>query len=145
MTSMAYCPPLPEDHPRLKLLDSEKVEESDFIVFSTACWRNYIGTWEIKDGKFYLKGIRGIYRMIGDEPILADWYSGVLRIPKGKLLKYIHMGFASVYEQELLIKIKNGIVVDKRLINNIGKNFDELQLTWDNLPGAENEFDGDDL
>jgi len=87
-------------------------EECDLntIIFSTGCCRAYIGTWSIVDNRFFLVRLEGKYRLVGDEPLFADWFSGVLRIPKGKLLEYVHFGFESVYEQELLIEIKKGIV-----------------------------------
>ncbi len=194
-TSMAFCPPLPDHHPRiiegagffrnlreikssyrqmalylpkspqkkgilwtpllrgfrglllllLALLSSLQIsEDSHPLVSSTACWRRYIGIWEIKNGLFYLVGIIGRYKMLGDEPILADWFDGVLRIPKGECLHYVHMGFGSVYEEEIHVKIENGVVVKSRLIDNRNKAVNRSQLGWQNLPGSENRFEGDD-
>ena len=85
-TSMAFCPPLPEHHERIIELTSTELEENiPNFIFSTACWRGYIGTWEIKDGQFYLVNLVGRYKVEG-EPILADWFSGVIRIPQGEPL-----------------------------------------------------------
>jgi hypothetical protein len=147
-TSMAYCPPLPTNHPAIKsLTDAEirDVENMPSMIFSTACWRQYIGTWELKEGKLYLRDIKGRYKMTGDEPIFADWVTAVIRIPNGELLHYVHMGFGSVYEFENHIKIENGIVVDERRIDNRKKDISERDLGWENLPGNENKFDGDDF
>jgi len=145
-TSMAFCPPLPANHSRIYEPgpDEAVTDEDDFIFGSTACWRGYQGTWEIRDGRFYLVGLRGRFQLRQGEPILADWFSGVLRIPKGEMLQYVHMGFGSVYEQEVHIKIKNGVVVTTRLIDNRGKKHDKWELGWKNLPGGENRFPGDD-
>lgn len=146
-TTMTYCPPLPVEHPRIVEADQKSgavAKEDSALLYSTACWRQYQGSWEIKDGRFFLTGLRGRLRLDGRDPLLADWFNGVIRIPRGKMLQYIHMGFGSVYEQELHIKIENGIVVDSRVIDNRGKNFDERQLGWNNLPGGENRFPGDD-
>jgi hypothetical protein len=145
-TSMAFCPPLPVGHPRLIELEPGEArhDASDSILFSTACWRGYQGTWEIKDGKFYLVGLRGRFRLQGEEPLLADWFSGVLRIPRGELLQYVHMGFGSVYEEEVHVKIERGQVIASRVINNRGKKHDGRELGWQNLPGGENRFPGDD-
>jgi len=143
---MAFCPPLPEKHPRIIEIDPDKAEhdEADFIQFSTACWRGYQGTWEIKNGQFYLVGLRGRLRLQGKEPLLADWFSGVLRIPSGEILQYVHMGFGSVFEEEVHVKIVSGKVVALRVINNRGKKHNEWELSWRNLPGGENRFPGDD-
>lgn len=103
-TSMAFCPPLPKGHSRIIEIDPDKA------LFSTACWRGYQGTWEIKDGQFYLVGLGGRFRLQGEEPLLADWFSGVLRIPRGEMLQYVHMGFGSVFEEEVHVKIVRGVL-----------------------------------
>jgi hypothetical protein len=143
---MAFCPPLPSGHSRIYEPSPDDVvgEEGDFILGSTACWRGYQGTWEIKDGRFYLVGLRGRFQLRNGTPVLADWFSGVLRVPKGERLQYVHMGYGSVYEQELHIKIDNGVVVKTRTIDNRGKKHDEWEIGWKNLPGGENRFPGDD-
>jgi hypothetical protein len=144
--SMAFCPPLPNNHPRIAELDSEEMDAQDFpdILRSTACWRQYLGTWEIKDGLFYLVDITGRYRLANGDPILADWFTGVLRIPRGEELLYVHMGFGTVYEEEIHVKIEKGKVIRSRVIDNCGKTFSVWELEGRNLPGFENRFDGDD-
>jgi hypothetical protein len=145
-TSMAFCPPLPEDHPRVFEPGPDKVvgDAADIFLFSTACWRGYQGTWEIKGGRFYLVALCGRYQLRPGDPVLADWFSGILRVPKGERILYVHMGFGSVYEQELHIKIEKGEVVTTRVIDNRGKKYDEREIGWNNLPGGENRFSGDD-
>lgn len=143
-TAMTFCPSLPYSHPRIVEVDEAEAARDAPFVFSTACWRGYVGTWEIKEGRFFLVGLRGKYRVLGTEPLLADWFTGVLRIPKGKMLHYVHMGFGSVYEQELHIKIEDGMVVASRVIDNRGKRFNVQELALKNLPGWENRFPGDD-
>ena len=144
--TMAFCPPLPVGHPRIAELTEEEMRESelDFICSSTGCWRQYIGEWEIKDGRFYLVKISGRFQLKSEEPLFADWFSGVLRITKGERLLYVHMGFGSVYEEELHVKIERGIVTKTRELDNRGKEFDEDELGWQNLPGWENRFPADD-
>lgn len=146
-TEMAFCPPIPEGHPRIVEIEyhnSSHQDVSDGILFSTACWRGYQGTWEIKDGRFLLVGLRGRLKLLGAEPLFADWFSGVLRIPKGEMLLYVHMGFGSVYEQEIHVKIERGLVVASRVIDNRGQNHNAGDLGWKNMPGGENRFQGDD-
>ncbi|MEJ5376865.1 MAG: hypothetical protein WHX93_09825 [bacterium] len=138
--SMAFCPPIPEDHPRIVQLTEEEMKELDlpYLLFSSACWRGYIGHWEIKDGRFYLRKIAGCYKVIGDEPIFADWFSGIIKVPKGKLLHYVHMEFESVFEQELHIAIEKGKVVSSCVIDNRMKKFDRSKPSGKNLPGPRN-------
>ena len=158
---MAFCPPLPlYDIHIVELSDKEikeitsqfsrenflsgKVKSDDMIIYSTACWRQYVGTWEIKDGRLYLVGLKGRFKYVGDEPLFADWFTGVLRIPRGENIIYVHMGFGSVYEKELHVKVENGVVTNTRIVDNRAKKYDEDQISWDNLPGNENRFPGDD-
>lgn len=44
------------------------------------------------------------------EKVFAQWYSGTLRIPQGELLKYVHMGYGSTYERDLLLDVQWGVV-----------------------------------
>jgi hypothetical protein len=143
--TMAFCPPIPVDHPRIVELDrAQASRDAPPVINSTACWRGYIGSWEIKDGLFYLAGLQGRLRLTGIGPLLADWFSGILRVPQGKILHYVHMGFGSIYEYEEHIKIETGRVVARRRIDNRKKRFDQDDLTWRSLPGSENRFEGDD-
>lgn len=99
---------------------------------STALWRGYVATWSIKEDKLFLVKIEqedvaknkdGEFKFTWREvpldkvvpkakgPILADWHSGVLRVPQGEQLLYIHQGFASMYEKDLLFLIEKGRVI----------------------------------
>jgi hypothetical protein len=119
-TSMTSCPSLPIDHSQLRVVDDagrgQPLQDDAAVTHSTACWRGYVGTWEIKDGRLYLRSVIGRYRL--ETPMLADWVSEVLRIPQGRLLEYVHMGFESTYEREVLITVKAGIVVDRQVIEH---------------------------
>jgi len=100
-TSMACCPPLPENEPR--------ITKSALTMLNSACWRGYIGTWEIKQGRLFLVGLSGNYNLGEGEPIFADWFSGEITIPEGEILNYIHGGFATVYEREQ--RIHGGVLI----------------------------------
>ena len=142
-TYMTFCPPIPENDPRIIELKDDEIDlHSD--CFSSACWREYIGTWEIKDNKFYLVNLEGRLKLKEQTPIFAEWFTGTLRIPEGEMLHYVHMGYGSVYEGETHIKIKKGIVIKSKTIDNRKKDVDKFELNWSNLPGSENRFDGDD-
>lgn len=148
-TSMAFCPDFPTDHPRIEPAEEATNRPAShgvfFLLSSTACWRGYQGTWEIRDDRFFLRTLHGCWRVTDGDPLLADWFSGVLRIPRGEQLAYVHMGFGSVYEQELHIRIDQGKVTRRQLIDTRHKVADADRLGWDNLPGFENRFEGDDL
>ena len=98
----------------------------DFQDRSTACWRRYVGNWEISLDRLYLIGISATYEdgsevTLGDffpgfdSRVFAHWFSGVLSIPQGDLVEYVHMGYASVYERDLLISVEQGVVVDTQV------------------------------
>lgn len=47
-----------------------------------------------------------------NDKVFASWYTGTLRAPFGQLLEYVHAGYESIYEYDLLIDIKEGVVVN---------------------------------
>jgi hypothetical protein len=101
-------------------------ESVAFQASSTALSRGYVGTWEIHDQRLYLIRLQG---SLQDESpvsletvfpgypqrVFAHWFSGTLRLPQGHLLHYVHGGFGSCYEQDLLIDVTRGVVTAKRV------------------------------
>ena len=96
-------------------------ERPSFGFVSTALWRGYVGRWEIVDDRLYLVGINAA--AFRDEPVplerlfpgygdrvFAHWYSGTLRVPQGRRLAYVHMGYASTYERDLMLQIERGVL-----------------------------------
>lgn len=87
-----------------------------FADTSTALWRGYIGRWDIVDGRLYLVGLSGtledgtpasletVFPGYGQR-VFAHWYTGTLRLPQGRRPKYVHMGYGSVHERDLLIDV----------------------------------------
>src|SRR5262249_41853586 len=53
-----------------------------------------------------------------ETPVPAAWYSGLLRIPIGELVNYVHGGFYSDYERDLIIEIDAGMVRRQWMIDN---------------------------
>lgn len=95
----------------------------------TALWRGYVGTWEVVDGRLYLIELRGelegggvacVATIFPDYPnrVFAHWYSGTIRIPQGKLLNYVHMGYGSTYERDLFLEIEKGVLKTTRVRQN---------------------------
>lgn len=106
----------------------QKRNDIKFISPSTACWRGYFGQWEIKDNKLYLIGLKAYlegYREVDlnylfprQKQVIADWFSGKIRVPQGEMLDYVHMGYASLYERDLILEIKNGELVNEYVVEN---------------------------
>jgi hypothetical protein len=104
-------------------------ERPAFESNCTALWRGYIGTWEILDGRLYLIGLSGtledgtkvtLASLFPGFPnrVFAHWFSGTLRIPEGKLLDYVHMGYGSKYERDILIRLEKGVVTATEVRTN---------------------------
>jgi hypothetical protein len=99
-----------------------------FVSPSTACWRGYFGQWEIRNNKLYLTGLKAYlegYEEVGLEylfpsqnEVFADWFSGEIRIPQGEMLDYVHMGYSSLYERDLMLVIENGVLVKEYYVDN---------------------------
>lgn len=101
-----------------------------FRANSSALWRGYVGSWEIADGQLFLIGLDGTLENGAKATlstvfpnasgrVLAYWYSGTLRIPKGRELeKFVHRSYASVFEFDLLFEVLRGDVVATRLQHN---------------------------
>jgi hypothetical protein len=101
----------------------------------SALWRGYVGHWEIKNNKLLLNKIETdscseetkktllLNKLFPGkpQPVFADWYSGTLQLPKGKLVEYIHAGYASRYEKYLILEIKKGFVVNQYIVNDKDK------------------------
>ena len=117
LSSMATCPGIKEI-PGKTIKLKEPPATDNFLIYSTACWRQYIGTWEIKEDKLYLVDVEGIYQKLSPIPIFAKWFSGTLVLEKGEILKYIHMGFESIYESEIHIRVRSGRVKGKKIVDN---------------------------
>ena len=102
----------------------------EFDWCCTACYRGYMGSWAIKDNILYLTKIEvggppfftfKDWRKMFDNKkgdIKAEWYSGVLRIPKGEVLEYVHCGYGSKYEKDLFITIDKGNVIKEEEVQN---------------------------
>jgi hypothetical protein len=98
----------------------------------TANWRGYVGTWEVIEAegaeRLYLIGIKAHkdYETIltlpdlfpGFDKVFAHWFTGELRCPQGELLNYVHGGYASTYEYDLMMEFKQGVLVQKYAIHN---------------------------
>jgi hypothetical protein len=50
--------------------------------------------------------------------VVADWVDRKMISPRGKMLYYIHDGFASVFEKELEFTFENGILTETREYDN---------------------------
>lgn len=110
------------------------------IVTNTSLWRGYVGYWSIKKNTLYLdslqfeiedheakdfvrktiipKNERAFSAYKDEFGIKASWFSGELRVIRGKLIRYVHMGFDSTFEKESFLTVKEGTVTHSRNVKN---------------------------
>jgi len=122
-----------------QIIKSTEPKPTDGLAWSTACWRNYVGTWEIRNGKIFLVDVYGMYRKLDPNPIFADWFSGPIVVQDGDPL-YVELMFDRVFERERHISITAGHVDDYWIVNNCEIRFgafNQLSEIWRNV---EEEF-----
>lgn len=98
------------------------------IKFYTPHWRGYTASWKFVENKLYLVGLKAYldYDTVVDldflypdhKEILAEWYTGEIKINLGKLIEYRHSGYDSIFEKNLFIEVINGIKILEYTINN---------------------------
>lgn len=123
--------PFPLDtHPNYESLQS--IIESLYNGLDTDCGRGYVGIWQIIDQKLYLESIQSceypernsstplqsfFTEHTSDEPVIAEWYSGILWASHGELIYYDH-SIGSILENEIKIVIENGTVIEVQEFTN---------------------------
>lgn len=113
-------------------LESQLRDRPDFlpenVARSSANWRGYVAHWAIDGDRLLLRKIevRLYDRQSGESssvdlldklfpqggPAAATWYSGALIVPDGRLVDYVHMGYASTYAHYRVYRIAQGRVVE---------------------------------
>lgn len=103
----------------------------------TSNWRGYVASWEVRDDTLYLVGLDSwvckdlhpenceradLKKLFGekfrDGKVKADWFTGDLRMSDGELLQYVHAGYASVYERDIILTVSAGKITGKQVIDN---------------------------
>lgn len=95
---------------------------------STACWRGYIGYWEIINDSLFLIELHGDSAKIDlslifkdrktNNKIFADWVDYSILNPYGELIHYEHMGYGSIYEFEREFIFSRGILTAVKEYDN---------------------------
>lgn len=152
---MLTCP-LEADTTLSRLVDERLGERG----INTGLWRGYVGIWRLEEGQLFLeKVIQPVYDItktditvdisgifdayLENGRIAARWYSGDIRVVRGKRVAYEHIGFSRHYEEETIYKLRAGKVISERQIHNtladkgreenfriLGLLFNGRHLTW---------------
>ncbi len=101
-------------------------------IMSTSLWRGYVATFEIRDSVLYVKDIQISYYDTTDnnhdkqwksvinevfpekKEIKVDWLTGILVLPYGDLVNYVHMGYGSTYKNYILLEIEEGFLKNEK-------------------------------
>src|SRR5215203_741588 len=105
-------------------------------IMSSALWRGYVATFEIASGELRLRDIQIMVRKEGSESfetewksalgdvipkgqmLKIDWFTGLLVLPYGKIVNYVHMGYGSTYESYILLEITAGAMGRSKQFSN---------------------------
>lgn len=106
-------------------------------IISSALWRGYVATFEIIDKELFLKDIQINYEDSASKEtndykwksvinevfpqitkIKIDWLSGLLVVPQGKLVNYVHLSNGSTYENYLLLEFNKGNLRSEKKFNH---------------------------
>lgn len=98
-----------------------------FQAVHTACWRGYQGRWLVADDRLYLTHIDAhledgtpvtLAMLFPGHPkrVFAHWYTGEVRCPVGECVEYVHAGYASRYERDLILAFEGGELVGERIV-----------------------------
>jgi hypothetical protein len=121
-------------------------------IISTANWRGYVATFEIVDSTLFLRDIeiedddgknghrtRSAMGEVfpGQQVVALDWFNGLLTLPYGQLIQYVHMGYSSAYENYTILEIRLGNLTKARdfkhedYVNFRAKQFELFKQTDD--------------
>ncbi|MDX1680286.1 MAG: hypothetical protein R3242_06105 [Akkermansiaceae bacterium] len=118
------------DNPMDAYFDKHPEKKPKGGITSTALWRGYVASFEFKEKNLVLKDIKiqtwdrsseeSEWKSVRDqivpanEDLIIDWHSGLLTLPHGELVEYVHMGYLSSYSNYILLEIENGVLMEER-------------------------------
>jgi hypothetical protein len=137
VTQQLYSNPLEE------YWNQSKKKRPQFVAHAY-CDRGYIATWEIRNNQLYLIEVEAIFfhhsflsgkkklrfsiqtmfSNYNGQGVLAQWYTGKLRVPTGRMRWYVHEGYESRFDKETIISIEHGSIVKKVILD-----FENQKLT----------------
>lgn len=92
-------------------------------VTSTANWRGYVAHFAVVERRLMVtdvlasspQGERSAMKEVfkAGGPVHADWVRGHLTVPDGKLVNYVHMGYASEYDRYIVLRVEGGVVTKR--------------------------------
>jgi len=108
-------------------------------IMSTALWRGYVATFGFSGDRLYLMDLKIEVPAEPDErtgelevswnsvkhtvapdvdTLFIDWFTGILVVPDGELVYYVHMGYGSTYSEYTLLEVKGGTLTGVRRLDH---------------------------
>lgn len=159
-TLVLFSNPL-ETYPNIKSIRTKLFGEEK-LSWNTSCWRGYRAEWILEDDTLYLQKIYScdypndtvqsdLNELFGKDcicgKVAATWVNQELYVQIGKCLLYVHSGYESIYEKEIGLDIKYGILINEKIYDNTGTHIskyyqnselleEELirKICWNNVP-----------
>lgn len=113
------------DHPLEPWLEASGIDrQAWYEAAPTNLHRGYLGVWEIADESLFLIGLFDGHNrpmqcdaVFGPRtlPILADWFSGRLGVPRGEYLDRWHFGGGGMTSQCLRLYLNRGKITGRRV------------------------------
>lgn len=108
-------------------------------LMSSALWRGYVATFAFETNTLVLKDIEiqvCVEKEEGQFPscewksvkndvvpegedLPVDWFTGVLVLPHGKLVNYVHAGYGSTYSDYIILELEQGKITGKRTYDHV--------------------------
>jgi len=121
-------------NPLSKYLQAHPEKKIKNPMQNSSCWRGYIATFEIKDKRLTIESITtreyDVDKITGElksietditgeifspkDDRFCQWYTATLILPEGKMINYVHMGYASEFEHYTVIWIKAGLLINEK-------------------------------
>lgn len=161
--------------PELVRVEGEVLRVPDFLCFplaevpgvthraqsgsNSSCWRGYVATWELREGRVWLaalqgpEGLEGQWELRDGPPLLASWVSGLYCLPlqrhgarsrPGRSVRSRRThGRAARPARLLELEVREGVVLRQRQVPTgraaAGSAWWEA-AHWTRLPGARGLF-----
>lgn len=104
-------------------------------LINTSLWRGYIATFEVIDSSIFVVDIsievydkenklkkKSVFDSVfpGQKAVRLDWFTGILVLPYGNIVNYVHMGYASTFENYILLEVDAGTFSKSRELDASG-------------------------
>lgn len=97
------------------LSEINRLSEEVHKLESTACWRGYVASWELKDKKLYLVDVNGKFRLKQKAPLFANWFSGEIIVPAGEYIGEFDVDYLFHFSAYEHIYFEHGIMVSSEI------------------------------